>query len=84
MHAQDKEIYWYIDNEFSRHMNGDENKFLKLKRDKGGNVSFGDNKSSKIIGKGKVSLGSQKAIVENVLLVEYLKHDFLSVSRLCD
>jgi hypothetical protein len=54
MHSQDKEICWYIDNGCSRHMAGDENKFLKLKRDKGGNVSFGDNKYDKIIGKGKV------------------------------
>jgi RNase P subunit RPR2 len=84
MHAQDKESYWYIDNGCSRHMTGDENKFLKLKREKGGNVSFGDNKSAKIIGKGKVSLGSQKATTENVLLVEDLKHDLLSVSQLCD
>jgi hypothetical protein len=63
-----------------RHMIGDRNKFLKLKREKGGSVSYGDNKSAKIIGKGKVSLGSQKATTENVLLVEYLKHDLLSVS----
>jgi len=41
-------------------MTGDEKKFLKIKREKGGNASFGDNKSAKIIGKGKVSLGSQK------------------------
>ena len=42
--------------------------------------SFGDNKYAKIIGKGKVILGSQKSIAENVLLVEDLKHDLLSVS----
>jgi hypothetical protein len=61
MHAQDKESYWYIDNGCSKHMTGDQNKFLKLKKEKGGSVSFGDNKSAKIIGKGKVSLGSQNA-----------------------
>jgi hypothetical protein len=60
MHAHDKESYWYIDSGCSRHMTSDENKFLKLKREKGGNVSCGDNKSTKIIGKGKVILGSQK------------------------
>ena len=55
-----------------------------LKIEKGGSVSFEDNKSAKIIGKGKVNLGSQKVITENVLLVEDLKHDLLSVSQLCD
>jgi hypothetical protein len=50
-----------------------------LKREKGGSVSFGDNKSSKIIAKGKVFLGSQKDTTKNVLLVEYLKHELLSV-----
>jgi hypothetical protein len=58
MHAQDKENYLYIDSGCSRHMTCDKKKkFLKLKREKGGSVSFGDNKSTKIIGKGKVSLG---------------------------
>jgi hypothetical protein len=54
MHAQDKDNYFYIDIGCSRNMTGDENKFFKLKREKGGNVSFGDNKYDKIIGKGKV------------------------------
>ena len=84
MHAQNKEIYWYIDSGFSRNMTGDKNTFLILKRENGGSVSFGDNKSAKIIGKGKVILGSQKATTENVLLVDHLKHNILSVSRSCD
>jgi hypothetical protein len=42
-------------------MNGDQNKLLKIKKEKGGSVSFGDNKSAKIIRKGKVGLGNQKA-----------------------
>jgi hypothetical protein len=58
MHVQDKESYWYIDSGCSRHMTGDKIQFLNLKREKGGSVSFQDNKSYKIIGKGKVSLGS--------------------------
>jgi hypothetical protein len=58
MHAQNKEIYWYIDSVCSGHMNSDKNKCLMIKRDKGGSVSFGDNKSTNIIEKGKFSLGS--------------------------
>ena len=84
MHAQEKEIYWYIDIGFSKHMTGDKTKFLKLKKDKRGSVSFGDNKASKIIGKGKVILGSQNATTKNVLLVEDMKHDLISVIKMCD
>jgi len=65
-------------------MTGDQIKSLKLKMDKGGSVSFGDNKSAKIIRKGKVSLGSQNATAENVLLVEELKHDLITAIQLCD
>jgi hypothetical protein len=54
-------------------MIGDKNKFLNLKGEKGGSVSFGDNKFAKIIGKGKVGLRIQKAMEENVFLVEDLK-----------
>ena len=39
-------------------MIGDRNKILKLKGENGGSVSFGDNKSAKIIGKSKFIFGS--------------------------
>jgi hypothetical protein len=61
----------------------DQNKFVSLKR-KGGNVAFGDNSSAKILGKGVVKLGSENVKVKNVLLVEDLKHNLLSVSKMCD
>jgi hypothetical protein len=54
-----------------------------LKR-KGGNVSFGDDSSAKIIGKGVVELGSKNVKAKNVLLVEDLKNNLLSVSKMCD
>ena len=56
-----------------KHMTGDPNKFISLKRDQKGKVTFGDNVSSKIIGKGTVVLGNNKTKAENVLLVENLK-----------
>jgi hypothetical protein len=43
-----EEDEWYIDNIFSSHMTRDQDKFISLKR-KGGNVSFGDDSSAKII-----------------------------------
>ena len=41
-------------------MIGDHNKFLSLKKEKGGSVSFGDNASTKTVGKGSVILGDER------------------------
>ena len=51
-------------------MTGDINKFKTLKK-QNGKVTFGDNASGNILGKGTVSIGKDKA--KNVLLVENLK-----------
>ena len=50
--ATEKQNLWHVDNGFSKHMTGDPNKFISLKRNKKGKVNFGDNISFKIIGKG--------------------------------
>ena len=64
-------------------MTGDPNKFISIKINKKGKVIFGDNLSSKIIGKGKRDL-RDKMKVEDVFLVKNLKPNFLSVSQTCD
>jgi hypothetical protein len=64
-------------------MNGDQRKFVNLKK-KGGNVSFGDDSSTKILGKGTVKLGSENVKEVKILLVENMKHKLLSVSKICD
>jgi hypothetical protein len=79
--AQDKKDLWYVYSGCSKHMTGNNDKFLDLKKQKG-KVTFGDNASSNILGKGTVSLGKDKA--KNVLLVEKLKPILLSVSETCD
>jgi hypothetical protein len=43
-------------------MTGDQNKFLVLKEEKGGSVTFGDNASARIVGKGIVSLDNGNTI----------------------
>ena len=63
-------------------MTGDPNKFIKLTSNKG-KVTFGDNMSSKIIEKG-TNLFNNKIKGENVLLVENIKPNLLSVSQTCD
>jgi hypothetical protein len=49
-----------------------------------GCATFGDNVSGKILGKCVVTLGNNKNKVENVLLVENVKPNLLSVSQTCD
>ena len=79
--VQDEEDLWYVDSGFSKNMIGKKNKFKILKKQKG-KVTFGENASGNILGKGTVSLGKDKA--KNVLLVENLKPILLSVSQTCD
>ena len=45
---------------------------------------FGNENSTKIIGKGIVKIGSKDAKEENVLLVKNMKHNLLSVSQMYD
>ena len=57
-----------MDSGCSKHMTGDPSKFVSLKQYQKGKIMFGDNLSSKIIGKGRVTL-SNKVKEKNVLLV---------------
>ena len=63
-------------------MTDDSRKFITLKDNKG-KFTFGDSLSSKIIGKGTTVVNS-KIKAQNVLLVENLKPNLLSVSQTCD
>ena len=66
-------------------MTKDQDKFINLKRKGGnGNVAFGDDSSAKILGEGVVELGRKNVKEKNVLLVEDLKHNLPSVSKMCD
>lgn len=64
-------------------MSGNKEKFIKLKKENGGDVSFGNVGTSKIICKGIVALKGT-ATTQNVLYVEGLKHDLLSIGKMCD
>ena len=81
--VEDKKDEWYIDSGCSTHMIGDQNKFISLKKGKSGSVAFGNDSFVKILGKGLVNLGSENIKVENVFLFEDLKHNILSVSKMC-
>jgi hypothetical protein len=78
-----EEDEWFIDSGCSSHMTEDQSKFVRLKK-KGGNVIFGDDSYTKIIGKGIVKLGSENVKPGKVLLVEDMKNNLLSVIKICD
>jgi hypothetical protein len=82
--AQNKRNPWYIDSGCSRHMTGDRTQFLTLSDSKSENVTFGNDAPGKVKGKGIVSLNNGKRKAQDVLLVENLKHNLLSVSQVCD
>ena len=72
-----------MDSGCSKHMTGNRSLLSNLKRKDGGHVTFGDNAKGKIIGIGNIGNRSSPSI-ENVLLVDNLKHNLLSISQLCD
>ena len=74
---------WYLDSGCSRHMTGDRSLFKVFESKKGGNVTFGDGSKSQIKGKGIISLPILPDIA-NVLYVEGLRVNLLSISQICD
>ena len=72
-----------MDSGCSRHMTWDEFKFAFLIRKNGWYVTFGDNAKGKIIAQDNID-NDTSFLIENVLLVDGLKHNILSISQLCD
>ena len=68
----------FLDSVCSKHMIGDFSKFSTFTKKDGGFVTFGDN------AKGKIIRNSSPPIIENLLLVDNLNHNLLSISQLCD
>ena len=64
-------------------MTGDESQFITLDAKNGGMVTFGDNGKGKIIGIGNIGIAPFKYI-KNILLVDGLKYNLLSISQFCD
>ena len=60
-------------------MSGDKSKFLSLSENKSGNVTFGNDAPGKIKGKGMVKLSNGKGKSQDMLFVDGLKHNLLSV-----
>jgi hypothetical protein len=77
---QRQKYTWYIDSGCSSHMTGDKSKFLLLKENKSGIVTFSNDAPGKIKGKGQVILSNGRIKAKDVLFVDGLKNNLLSVS----
>jgi len=90
-HAKGASIIWIrksdslnVDSGCLKHMIGDNNIFLTLNKERDGSISFGNDNSTKIIGRDTVKLGRKDAKEKNILLVQNMKHNLLSVIQMCD
>ena len=84
LQAKQNKHGWYVDSGCSKHLTSDRDKFLTLQKERNGSVSFGNDNSTKIIGEGTIRIGNKNEKAQNVLLVEDIKHNLLSVSQMCD
>ena len=78
-----KEKKWYMDSGCSRHMNGNKSCFRNLKPKDARVVKFADGIKSKIVGIGNVGKNDSDLITD-VMLVEGLTHNLLSINQFCD
>jgi len=74
---------WYLDSGWSKDMTGDKSKFVNINFKQEEHVSYGDNNKGKILGRGTIE-DKNNFLVHDVLYVEGLKHNLLSISQLCD
>ncbi|GJS24320.1 retrovirus-related pol polyprotein from transposon TNT 1-94 [Tanacetum coccineum] len=73
---------WIKDSGCSRHMTGNKDLFSSYKTIDGGNVVFGGNTKSKIVGKDTISHNS--LTIHDVSHVENLGFNLLSIGQICD
>jgi hypothetical protein len=65
-------------------MTGDKDMFLTLRKERDRPISFENDDSTKTIEKNTIKIGNKNTKAENVLLVEDMKHNLLSVNQMCD
>ena len=71
-----------LDSGCSAHMTGNKSLLSRFEKKAGPAVSYGDGNTGRTLGYGSISIGN--VIIENVALVDGLKHNLLSVSQLTD
>ena len=71
-------VMWILDSGCSRHMTGDMALLSQFERKAGPLVTFGDDSIGTTLGYGNLEVGN--VIIEDVALVDGLKHNLLSIS----
>ena len=78
-----KEMKWYLDSGYSRHMTGNRSWFRNLRPQDGRVVKFADSIKLKIAGIGNI--GKKNCdLITDIMLVKGLTHNLLSISQFCD
>ena len=75
-----------LDSGYTQHMTGDSRMFNSINsNDDNGidSITFGDNSKGKVKGLGKIAISNDLSII-NVLLVESLNFNLLSMAQFCD
>ena len=75
-----------LDSGFTQHMTGDPRMFNSINENRSNgidSITFGNNDKCKVKGLGKIAISNDMSIF-NVLLVESLNFNLLSVAQLCD
>ena len=70
----DHKAKWCVDSGCSKHMIRRKQIFVTLDEGKEGTVTFGNEQSARIIGRGTMCLNNKNIMAENVLLVEDMEH----------
>ena len=65
-------------------MSGDRRKFHFLKKIKSGHFIFEWGEPARVLGSGKAKTGEKRTNVEDVWLIEVIKHSILTVSQMVD
>ncbi|XP_073038269.1 uncharacterized protein [Primulina eburnea] len=73
---------WYLDSGCSRHMTGQKSLLSEVVNCVGPEITFGDISEGKTVGKDKIIHGN--ITIKDVLLIENLCYNLISISQLCD
>ena len=76
--------HWVLDSGCSQHKTGNDSMFTSLE-DPGDHehVTYGDNSRGKVLGLGRITI-SKDLSISNVLFVESLSFNLISIAQLCD
>ena len=82
--AQRQKNPWNIDSRCSKHMTGENDRLLLIRKIKTGNVILENDEPSKNKDKGMVSLSNGKGDSQDDLPIDGMKHNLINVSQMCD